>query len=268
MTEGFRRQDPPAVPQLAVPVTVTTEAQNRASSNFNDFKQAIADLICIAFFFLLRVGEYTFPRPIKRRGVWVKKSRTNQIRIQDVGFEKDGQQLPRNSTLPELLQATSVTIKLTQQKNKRMGETIHQRAVPSVNCPVKAMARRVNHILSNKGDPKQLICDVYIPSQKKFASVQSDDIIKEVRNCVSSLQLHKQNIDPDLVGAHSLRAGGAMALKLHGEDATTIQKAGRWKSDTFLMYIHNQIAHLSKDLSLKMSIPLPFVNIGAIEHAP
>ena len=58
-----------------------------------------------------------------------------------------------------------------------------------------------------------------------------------------------------------------MALKLHGENDTTIKKMGRWTSLTFLEYIHNQIAHLSTDLSKKMSMPLPFLNIAAIEDA-
>ena len=96
--------------------------------------------------------------------------------------------------------------------------------------------------------------------------VDSKHMITCVRKMVTSLQLHKQGIDPDLVGTHSLRAGGVMALKLHGYDDTTIMKMGRWTSLTFLQYIHNQIAHLAKDISKKMSIPLPFVNIAAIEQ--
>ena len=85
------------------------------------------------------------------------------------------------------------------------------------------------------------------------------------------LNLAKQAINPDLIGAHSLCAGGAMALKLHGYDDTTIMKMGRWTSLTFLQYIHNQIAHLSKDILKKMSIDLPFVNVAAIDntgHSP
>ena len=88
-------------------------------------------------------------------------------------------------------------------------------------------------------------------------------MVAAVRDTAKTLKLHEQAIDPDLVGAHSLRAGGAMALKLHGYDDTTIMKMGRWTSLTFLQYIHNQIAHLSKDISAKMSIPLPFVNVAA-----
>ena len=46
-----------------------------------------------------------------------------------------------------------------------------------------------------------------------------------------------------MVGAHSLRVGGAMAMKVNGVDTETIMKHGRWTGLTFMMYIHNQIAH-------------------------
>ena len=90
-------------------------------------------------------------------------------------------------------------------------------------------------------------------------------MVAAVSATAKTLKLHEQAIIPDLVGAHSLRAGGAMALKLHGYDDTTIMKMGRWTSLTFLQYIHNQIAHLSKDISTKMSMPLPFVNVAAFK---
>ena len=53
-----------------------------------------------------------------------------------------------------------------------------------------------------------------------------------------------------------------MAMKLNGIDGETIMKHGRWTGLTFMMYIHNQIAHLSEDLSQKMSKALPFLNIA------
>ena len=40
---------------------------------------------------------------------------------------------------------------------------------------------------------------------------------------------------------------------------------GRWSCDTFLMYIHTQIAHLGKDISKDMSKELPFLNIACID---
>ena len=86
-----------------------------------------------------------------------------------------------------------------------------------------------------------------------------------IRSTAQDLNLHKNGINPDLIGSHSLRAGGAMALKLQGISDTIIQKQGRWRSVTFLQYIHTQIAHLTKGLSTKMSTVLKFQNIAAIE---
>ena len=58
-----------------------------------------------------------------------------------------------------------------------------------------------------------------------------------------------------------------MALKLQGEEDTTIKKQGHWTSMMFLQYIHNQIAHLTKDLSTKMSTVRVFQNVAAIKAA-
>ena len=90
-------------------------------------------------------------------------------------------------------------------------------------------------------------------------------MIAHIRQAVTTLKLKKQGISKSLIGVHSLRAGGAMAMELNGVSDTTIMKQGRWHVLTFLQYIHNQIAHLSHDLSQKMSTKLPFQNIAAIE---
>ena len=76
-------------------------------------------------------------------------------------------------------------------------------------------------------------------------------MVAAVRDTEKLLKLHLQSIDTNLFGAHSMRAGGSMALKLHGYDDTTIMKMGQWTSLTFLQYIQNQIAHLSKDIYKK-----------------
>jgi hypothetical protein len=189
-----------------------------------------------------------------------------QFSVNNVGFFKNGRVVSRKSPLCVLLQCDAATLKISQQKNGRMGQTIHQEATNiDGSCPVQALAYRVHHILSNGGNGEMLLCAY--KTKDMWHTVTSQDIIKLVRTAAKQLKLHEQGIDPDLIGSHSLRAGGAMALKLHGENDTTIKKMGRWTSLTFLEYIHNQIAHLSKDLSKKMSMPLPFLNIAAIEDA-
>ena len=266
----MRRTDPPSVPQLALPVAVIIQCYATAYATKDARQKASADLSIIAFFYLLRVGEYTAPRQVKRNGRLVRATRTIQFRVQDVGFWKNQQQLDRNLPLKVLLAADSATLKISNQKNGKMGQTIHHECIMEDHCPVKALARRIYHILSNNGTDTALIC--MYTQDDQLCSVTPTDMISGIRNSVKTLRLDKSGIDPNIVGVHSLRAGGAMALKLHGESDTTIMKQGRWSGLTFLQYIHNQIGHLSKNLSKKMATPVPFLNIAAIQppstHAP
>jgi hypothetical protein len=75
--------------------------------------------------------------------------------------------------------------------------------------------------------------------------------------------LYSQGYTPRRIGSHSLRASGAMALKLNGSDEATIMKVGRWSSKTFLTYIHEQIGALSAGLSLRMSTRISFQNVAS-----
>jgi hypothetical protein len=262
--ESYRREDPPSVPNLAVPVSVPKHIYKAGMQSTDPKLQAAGCLSMVAFFFLLRVGEYTRPKFTISNGEKVNATRTKQFLVKNIGFFKNGKIVPRSSPLATLLSCDAATMKITNQKNGRMGQTIHQEATGTPDCPIQALAHRVHHILSApSGTSENHICDYY--DNGEWFSITASDIVKLVKVATRQLQLNKQAIDPDMVGSHSLRAGGAMALKLHGYDDTTIMKMGRWSGLTFLQYIHNQIAHLSKDVSRKMSIPLPFLNISAIE---
>jgi hypothetical protein len=263
LIEGFRRDDPPSTPQLAVPIMVANACFDAAEAFTDPKTQATGYLVFIAFYYLLRVGEYTKPRMVTRNNTRVLATQTKQFQFDNVGFFKNNEVVARQSPLSLLLQCDSATLKISNQKNGRMGETIHQKSTGARRCPVKALAKRIHHINCNMGGPTCLLCDYF--ANDEWHSVRSNDIIAMVRMAAKMLHLDKQGIDPDLIGAHSLRAGGAMALKLHGFDNITIMKMDRWTSLKFTQYIHNQIAHLAKDISKKMNIPLPFVNIASIE---
>ena len=265
VVEGFRRADPPAIPQLAVPVIVPHTAFRLAFQTKSAHQRHTGCLILVAFYYLLRVGEYTQPAYIMVNGKKTRATRTVQFSVGNVGFFRKGKIIPRSSSLDMLLTADLATMKISNQKNGRMGQTISHNSNGSQICPVRALAYLTHHILHHGGSDADLVSSYY--SRGSWHTVTSQDIINRVRNAVKELKLHVNGIDPDLVGAHSLRAGGAMALKLNGIDDTTIMKIGRWTSLTFLQYIHNQIAHLAKDISSKMSINLPFVNVAAIEPA-
>ena len=153
-------------------------------------------------------------------------------------------------------------MKITNQKNGRTGQTLHHEST-GPNGAVAALARRTHHILSNTGSENQLICDVC--EDEAWTSVTSTEIVHAVRQAAKSLNLQEKGIDPDMIGAHSLRAGGAMALKIMGETDSTIRKFGRWTSDTWMMYIHSQISQLYKGVAQKMSTPIDYHNIAFIE---
>ena len=264
LVEGFRRQDPPSTPQLAVPVAVPNLVFASSQQTNDPFQQAVGCLTLIAFYYLLRVGEYTQPKYVYRNNQRCRATRTVQFQVKSVGFFKDGKVIPRTSPLNVLLSCDAATLKITNQKNGRMGDTIHHEAITKDECPIKALALQVFHIMSNKGDDNSLLCAVCDINQE-WTMVQSKDIVQAVRAATKTLKLSRQAIDPDLVGAHSLRAGGATAMKLHGSSDIEIKKFGRWSSLTFTQYIHTQIAHLSAGVSTRMSTEIPFLNIAAFD---
>jgi hypothetical protein len=76
---GYWNQDPAPQPQLALPVMAIEEAGKLHTAPNTHRNRAAADLTITSFFFLLRVGEYTMPKP---RGT----TRTVQFRVQDATF--------------------------------------------------------------------------------------------------------------------------------------------------------------------------------------
>ena len=145
-----------------------------------------------------------------------------------------------------------------------MGQTIHQESTGPTGA-VACLARRVHHILSSGGTDHDLICAVYQKGTPYSVTCQA--VVSMLKREAKTLGLQKRGIDPNLIGSHSQRAGGAMALKLQHYPDSTIKIIGRWTSNTWQQYIHNQIAHLAKGVAKSMSQTLPFYNIAFIEPA-
>lgn len=207
-----------------MPVSLVKHITKTYGSSPNPLTAATADLVEVAFFYLLRVGEYTNPRRVKVNGKWQRATRTRQFRVQDVGFFKNGEVFLRSYPLKVLLTADSATLKISNQKNGKMGQTIHQGSI-GPNGAVACLARRVHHILSNGGSDAQLICEVKVKGS--WLSVSRQVVVSIIKRGATELKVSKRGIDPDLLGSHSLRAGGAMALKLQHNEDTLIQKLGR-----------------------------------------
>jgi hypothetical protein len=102
MIKTMQDSDPAPRPQLALPVSyITATAAARFQNGATLKQQAVADLISVAFLFLLQVGEYTMPTGNR----W---TRTVQFRCQDVRLWRFGQVLDHTAPLELLLQADGV----------------------------------------------------------------------------------------------------------------------------------------------------------------
>ena len=89
----------------------------------------------------------------------------------------------------------------------------------------------------------------------------SGDIVRKMITSSKALKLHGKVIYTNTIGEHSIRADGAMALKIMGYKDSTISKFGRWTSDTWKMYIHRKISKLLEGLAQEISTPISYHNI-------
>ena len=209
----------------------------------------------IAFYYLLRVGEYTYHNPKAKR-------KTRQFGIDDVAFWHETTKIPQTKSTKYLIaKCTAATLSVKNQKNEDKNKSVHQEALKGPLCPIQALIRRVKEIRRLTRNPTACLGTYFDESKQEIRLLNANDITAAIRQSWDDLKLHKKGLTKNLVSSHSLRAGGAMAMYLNGVPHDTIRKMGRWKSDTFLMYIHKQIAVLSAGITSKMSNKFPFHNI-------
>ena len=258
----YKQLDPATQSQIALPVSLFEDIMAHEGQSRSSPVQASADLIIIAFFFLLRVGEYTKPSG-------VRATRTTQFRLKDVTFwnkQADGTlaRLPFETDDAPLLLANAVTLTLDNQKNSVRDSTLHHYEVPGKLNPVTAVARRfLAARRSSNADPAALLCQ-YSP----IGYVRAPAISRLLLVAARRTNLQDRGFTPTRIGSHSIRASGAMALYLNDVDPTLIKKLGRWRSDTWLTYIHTQVGELTQGVATTMTRPIVFHNVAAARSVP
>jgi integrase len=206
----------------------------------------------LAFFFLLRVGEYT-PSKTPRR--------TIPLRKKDVRLWRNNQLISHDAPLAELLAADAVTLCLENQKNGNKNAVLHHTSSgDSLFCPVTSAARLI-HALRTSGVDAPL--GSFVNEQGRMQSVSAADIRAAIRLGAVGDNLEASGYDLRRIGSHSLRSGGAMRLKLAGYDDDIIKKLGRWTSNTYLRYIQTQIGNLTAGIATNMARLLRFHHVGA-----
>ncbi len=168
--------------------------------------------------------------------------------------------LDNDSDLMTLLTADAVTICLENQKNgDRMSTVHHETSGDATLDPVRSVA----HLLfATRGMPDTTALGTYKTSNGRVCQVRATAILAMVRLAANQCGLAARGYDLTRIGTHSLRSGGAMALKLAGYDHDMIRKLGRWNSDTYLHYIQSQIGELTAGVSRSMARLTWFRNVG------
>ena len=230
-------------------------------SEARELDRAIGDLVMIAFYYLLRIGEYT------TKAARNNSKQTEEFKLGDVTFFKKDlhgnlRTLPRDA--PDDLTATAdgATLKLDNQKNGWKGVCVYQEANGDpIHCPVRALGRRYLH-LRNNGATKKTILSAYFSNGKRF-DVTAEHVSAALKLAAAALEYPiVKGIPIKRINTHSLRSGGDNALALAGYSDTQIQKMGRWRGATFKEYVRNELACFSTNMSKDMKQKFGFVNVS------
>jgi hypothetical protein len=250
LLKSYCNKDLPPQPKLALPVS-TIEAISR-NYRWTEHLHAAANLVTIAFFYLLRVGEYTLPACSRRRC-------TIPLRKSDIRLWQNRVLLHHSAGVNTLLSADSATICIANTKNGTKGAVVHHEAFGGPLCPVAALARRVANI--GPGLDQCMINKVY-HANGRTTMVTDRDIGTVVHWGATCNGLLAKGYTLDRISSHSLQASGAMAMKLSGASDSTIMRVGRWTSLTYLTYIPTQIGALTTGVAWRMSTAFTFQNVG------
>jgi hypothetical protein len=237
----YKKEDGPPSRVKPVPIIIIIYILHQAYHNdSSEDRRAIADMITIAFYFLLRPGEYTGTT-----------SDDTPFRLQDVELHIDDRLLDLfTSPLDDLNAATTVSLTFTTQKNGTKGEVItHGLSTDDLACPVKAVIRRILHLRPHK-PAKSTPLASYHHGTKKVA-IKAKDITESLRLATIATS-HQTGLLPADISARSLRAGGAMALLCGRIDHDTIRMLGRWHSDAMMRYLHLQAKPLMRQFAPAM----------------
>jgi hypothetical protein len=223
--------------------------------------QAIGNLALVAFYYLLRIGEYTSKRTQN------ETKQTVQFKLEDVTFFKkaksgDLQCLPPNAPPLLIAAADGATLKLDNQKNGWKGVWVfHEANGDPYFCPVRALGWQCIHIKQHHGSRKTLLSSYW--GRNNRSKVTAEHISCALKTAATMLRYpSKKGIPIQQINTHSLRSGGANGLSLAGYADTQIQKMGRWRGATFKEYIREELACFSTGMSTQMKQNFKFVNIA------
>ena len=238
MYAAWKKVDDPPSRVEPVPMQILLHAAELAGPSTRD--QATMDCIWIAFYFLLRPGEYANATGDAK----------HPFRLKDVQFKVGSRHFHdvMAATPAQLRSASYVSLTFTTQKNGVKGEQMaHASNGQPFSCPAHATLRRVAHLKSHHSSSTTPL-HTYFDDQHRKRSVSSAMITSLLRAAALTIP-GNAGVNPENVAARSLRASGAMALLLGSVDPDKIRILGRWRSDAMFRYLFGHALPLIQDNS-------------------
>jgi hypothetical protein len=182
LLEGYKRTDPSPKFQLAVPLTVPAFMHTFSQSG-TEKQKAVGDMPLIAFYYLLRVGEYTSSGT-------ATTTLTQAFRLQDITLWDNTTILDHSLLLDTLLRrCTAATLRISNQKNGKRNQAIHHEAQHCDTCPAKALVRRIKHIHSHTSNPNTIISTYFISGSRTGKLMRGSDINCALKAAVTKLDM-------------------------------------------------------------------------------
>ncbi|KAL7534304.1 hypothetical protein ACHAWF_004785, partial [Thalassiosira exigua] len=239
----YTKENPPPDRVQPAPlelIHLATDALRRLGTNRTI---VLAYSLYLAFFFMLRPGEYTassgeedHPFCLQDVQLWAGQ------RLLDIWGEPAGR----------LHTATFAGLTfITQKYGVPDGQIGHGRSGALVACPVGVIVELILLHRSWGLPPDTPICSYWVTPTSPLARITVAEITAALR---TQARLHGASLGilPEKVLALSMRAGGAMALLISGVDPWKARIQGRWWSNAMWRYIHQQARPLFQGLSSAM----------------
>jgi hypothetical protein len=243
MLACYSKEDPPPNRVKPIPVPILWHIMAQADLAGDPVNQGITDMICLAFLFLLRQGEYTGT-----------SSETQPFSYRDIEFYLGDLRLDKSTaTADQLLAATFVTFEFTTQKNSVRGKIIGLgRSGDPHFCPVSAAARHIIALRQAQAPLTQPLASYVNPQTNRLRRITPSDITHLLRTAVTVLGPQYGFLPKDIL-ACSFRASGAMALLCANVDTNRIRLIGRWRLDEMLLrYLHVQAEPIMRHFASRM----------------
>jgi hypothetical protein len=230
--------------------------------NWSIKAQAVGDLALIAFYYILKIGEYTV------KGKWNSSKQTVQFKLNDVTFFKKNKWgnlvcLQNNAPYSLLVTTDSATLKLANQKSGGKGYVSLRRLMGKQSTVLFEHwcdGWSIHVIMEPQG--RHFLSGFYVDGKRQ--ELIGKDICKGLKMAATLLQYPTMREIPiACIDMLLLWSKGANALALFGYTDTQFQKMGRWKGATFKEYIWEEMAYYSTGMSTSMKWIFKFVNISS-----